>query len=72
MQINPIRVFTWGGLDQIAPPDSDYFVKLALAERFLLIVTVHVEVRLVQAPLQLEKARPGGGVATSVTLVPAG
>ena len=48
-----------------------YLLKFALTERFLLIVTVQLGTKPTHAPLQLEKARPGGGVAISVTAAPA-
>lgn len=49
-----------------------YFVKPALVESALFIVSTQTGPTVVlHAPLQLVKARPGSGVAVSVTTVPA-
>jgi len=48
-----------------------YLLKLAFAERLALTVSVQVELVPVQAPDQPVKFLPAGGVAVSVTLVPA-
>jgi|GEM_PF-4977786 len=48
-----------------------YLLKLAFAERLALTVSVQVELVPVQAPDQPVKLLPAGGVAVSVTLVPA-